>query len=105
MADHSPVVFKGAPSVAKQTATHIDGPELDKVRTEVSPAVVSTADITYVNRVWDNYTGQSMSPEGFVRWETVNQPDPMGASYPGPGTFGVDTEDYVVETIRRGSGP
>jgi len=44
-----------------------------------------------VNRVWDVQAGP-----GFVRWETTD-PDPTGTSYPGPGTFGVDTDDYCIE--------
>lgn len=48
----------------------------------------------FVNRVWDT------SAAGFVRWVTEGVEDSAGASYPGPGTFGVDTSDYVVEQIR-----
>lgn len=44
-----------------------------------------------INRVWDVQAGP-----GFVRWETTD-PDPTGTSYPGPGTFGVDTSDYCIE--------
>lgn len=50
---------------------------------------------TYVNRVWDAFSGGE-----FVRWETSPAPDTLGANYPGPGTFGVDTSDYCVETVR-----
>lgn len=45
----------------------------------------------YTNRVYDTVAA------GFVRWTTTPLPDPTGASYPGPGTFGVDTSDYCVE--------
>lgn len=45
-----------------------------------------------VNRVWDTVAGD------FVRWATDNI-DSQGILYPGPGTFGVHTSDYVVETI------
>ena len=45
-----------------------------------------------VNRVWDTVVA------GFVRWVT-GIIDSSGSSYPGPGVFGVDTSDYVVETI------
>lgn len=48
---------------------------------------------TVVNRVWDTVAGD------FVRWVT-SAIDSVGASYPGPGTFGVDTSDYVVETVQ-----
>jgi hypothetical protein len=48
---------------------------------------------TVVNRVWDTVAAD------FVRWST-SEIDSAGASYPGPGTFGVDTSDYVVETIQ-----
>lgn len=48
---------------------------------------------TVVNRVWDTVAAD------FVRWAT-SEIDRAGASYPGPGTFGVDTSDFVVETIQ-----
>jgi len=48
---------------------------------------------TVTNRVWDTIAGD------FVRWVT-EEIDSAGSSYPGPGTFGVDTSDYVVETIQ-----
>lgn len=104
MADHNPIVINRPQDGLSRKTTFVD-PKQPVLVTLLDPVLIASTDIVYINRVWDNYTGQSMSPEGFVRWETVNQPDPMGASYPGPGTFGVDTEDYVVETIRRGSGP
>lgn len=47
---------------------------------------------SYVNRVRDSVAGD------FVRWVT-SEVDSAGASYPGPGTFGVDTSDFVVETV------
>ena len=47
--------------------------------------------ISFINRVWDTAAGPA-----FVRW-TTGTPDPSGSSYPGPGTFGVDTSDYTVE--------
>jgi hypothetical protein len=46
----------------------------------------------YTNRVWDTVAGRH------VRWVTA-APDPAGASYPGPGVYGVDTSDYCVESI------
>lgn len=49
---------------------------------------------TVVNRVWDTVAA------GFVRWVTDNI-DSSGTQYPGPGTFGVHTSDYMVETIHR----
>lgn len=52
------------------------------------------AEQTVTNRVWDTVAGD------FVRWVT-GAIDSAGASYPGPGTFGVDTSDYVVETIQH----
>lgn len=42
------------------------------------------------NRVWDVVEG------GFIAWETEGA-DLAGASYPGPGVFGVDTFDFVIE--------
>ncbi len=53
------------------------------------PAVVTY----YVNRVWDTVA------VGFVRWTTTPLPDPTGASYPGPGVWGVNTSDYCVERV------
>lgn len=47
-----------------------------------------------VNRVWDTVAAD------FVRWST-DDIDSSGNFYPGPGTFGVDTSDYVVETIQH----
>lgn len=47
--------------------------------------------VYYVNRVYDSVAGK------FVPWTTATAPDPTGASYPGPGVFGVTTTDYVVE--------
>lgn len=47
-----------------------------------------------VNRVWDTVAAD------FVRWVT-SAIDSTGTFYPGPGTFGVDTSDFVVETIQH----
>lgn len=47
---------------------------------------------TVRNRVWDTVAAD------FVRWSTSNV-DSTGNSYPGPGVFGVDTSDFVAETI------
>lgn len=44
------------------------------------------------NRVWDSVAGAE------VRWVTF-RPDPTGAFYPGPGTFGVTTSQYTLEAI------
>jgi len=46
----------------------------------------------FINRVWDTVA------VGFVRW-TTSSPDAAGASYPGPGVFGVNTSDYCVEAV------
>lgn len=48
---------------------------------------------TVINRVWDTVAGD------FVRWATA-EIDSGGSLYPGPGVFGVNTSDYVVETIQ-----
>jgi len=48
---------------------------------------------TYYNRVWDTMAS------GFVRWGTLNAGDPTGAQYPGPGTFGIHTDDFCVEYV------
>lgn len=33
---------------------------------------------------------------GFVTWLAREQPDTAGEFYPGPGTFGVNTSDFVI---------
>jgi len=45
----------------------------------------------YVNRVYDTVAVK------FIRWIT-NNPDTIGAAYPGPGVFGVTTMDYIIES-------
>lgn len=45
----------------------------------------------YINRVYDSIAGK------FVIWQS-SSPDTTGSFYPGPGTFGVNTTDYVVIT-------
>jgi hypothetical protein len=47
----------------------------------------------YHNRVWDTMAS------GFVRWGTLDAGDPFGAQYPGPGTFGIHTDDFCVEYV------
>lgn len=72
---------------------------------EATVELISAADLLYeldvgvnhpqesvVNRVWDTVAGD------FVRW-TTSAIDSYGEYYPGPGTYGVDTSDHVVETI------
>jgi hypothetical protein len=49
-------------------------------------------EILYRNRVFDT------QEDGYITWETTS-PDTTGNSYPGPGSFGVDTSDYTVERI------
>lgn len=46
----------------------------------------------YVNVVWDTVEGD------YVPWLTYYI-DNGGQAYPGPGVFGVDTSDYVVQVI------
>ena len=62
--------------------------ELAQVKDGFTPRTI------FVNRVYDTGAGD------FVRWETFDSPDPTGTSYPGPGTFGVNTSDYAIESIR-----
>lgn len=45
---------------------------------------------TYINRVYDTVAGS------FVTWITLGSADSAGTSYPGPGTFGVNTSDYCI---------
>ena len=42
--------------------------------------------VVYHMAVWNTTNGN------WVRWTVNDAPDPGGASYPGPGTFGVDTQ-------------
>lgn len=44
----------------------------------------------YINRVFDSVASD------FVYWSSEPDPDSAGATYPGPGVFGVTTSDYVV---------
>jgi len=44
----------------------------------------------YINRVYDSVAAD------FVYWSSTPAPDNFGASYPGPGVFGVTTADYTV---------
>lgn len=48
----------------------------------------------YHNRVYDTTAGS------FVIWTSVDSPDSTGTSYPGPGTFGVNTSDYCLVNIQ-----
>jgi len=50
--------------------------------------------VSYINRVFDSTAG------GFVVWETAAPDLATGASYPGPGTYGVDTSDPCISSIR-----
>jgi len=59
-------------------------------RVITSGSVAPPSEASYVNRVW-HYSNAE-----FVRWTTTVDPDPTGASYPGPGTFGVDTTTPAV---------
>jgi len=49
----------------------------------------SGATIHYINRVYDSVASK------IVKWSTTS-PDSTGTSYPGPGSFGVTTSNYVV---------
>jgi hypothetical protein len=52
--------------------------------------------LVFVNRAWDTSAG------AFVIWQTSGAPDiALGDSYPGPGSFGVDTESPFVVAILR----
>ena len=47
----------------------------------------------YENKVWDTIGGG-----GYVTWTTFYQ-DIGGQEYPGPGIFGVNTSNYVVQSV------
>jgi len=46
----------------------------------------------FVNKCW--HVGTAV----WVRWKTAYK-DATGQEYPGPGTFGVDTNNYRVEAV------
>lgn len=48
----------------------------------------------FTNRVYDSVASD------IVFWDTSPVADSAGASYPGPGTFGVHTSDYTVAGIK-----
>jgi hypothetical protein len=58
---------------------------------ELEPEMItlSGAASSVINRVWDTVAGS------FVSWES-GEPDTLGVSYPGPGTFGADTADFCI---------
>lgn len=45
------------------------------------------------NIVWDTVAGDNVS------WPSDDQPDSSGATYPGPGTFGVDTSNFRYQDV------
>lgn len=57
-----------------------------------TPPVPPGPTIEYLNRVSDSVAGK------FVSWVTTGIDD-TGASYPGPGTFGVDTSGFTYSII------
>jgi len=46
--------------------------------------------VQYLNRVHDTVASK------MIYWVSNNAPDKTGASYPGPGAFGVTTNNYTV---------
>lgn len=54
------------------------------------PSGGSSTPTLVTNRVW--YVPGSFE----VRWQTPT-PDTLGASYPGPGVFGVDTTNFTID--------
>ena len=52
---------------------------------------VISAKRLFTNRVWDD------QEPGFIRWITSSA-DTLGAYYPGPGSFGVNTSGYCIES-------
>jgi hypothetical protein len=54
------------------------------------------ATTTYHMAVWNTTNGE------WVRWTVTGSADTAGASYPGPGTFGVDTQTpAIVEFLKQ----
>jgi hypothetical protein len=58
---------------------------------DAASSLLSLVSTRYVNRVYDSVATK------FVRWITPT-PDTVGAAYPGPGTFGITTTDFVIES-------
>lgn len=59
---------------------------------EAMPATGGAAPdpVVYHMAVWNTTNGE------WVRWTVNDAPDPGGAAYPGPGTFGVDTQTPAI---------
>jgi len=57
---------------------------------EISTGGGGAPPVDYHNAVWNTTNGE------WIRWVTQDAPDPGGASYPGPGTFGVDTQTTAI---------
>jgi hypothetical protein len=81
-----------SPTVITQTNTpYLNNTLIDPTNSGIDLNNLNgSGSINYTNRVYDSVAGK------FVRWVTT-APDSIGASYPGPGVFGVTTSDYVVE--------
>jgi hypothetical protein len=56
----------------------------------------SVTSANYINRVRSLIAGNE-----FITWGSENSPDTTGTSFPGPGTFGVDTADFCVSLENR----
>lgn len=57
------------------------------------PQQVTFTVVTYQNRVFDT------TINNFVTWNSELNPNTSGSNYPGPGVFGVDTEDFTFRPL------
>lgn len=97
MADHNPVVIMSSTNVSTMIVAEVDPAPIVET-TLLDPALIGGTPLVYVNRVFDP-NAQAQGVGGFVTWESENEPDSSGASYPGPSTF-AETSDFTVESIR-----
>lgn len=65
----------------------------DQIRKHFAAGMTELSSEVYHQRVFDTVAGE------FVFWSTPQAPDLSGSFYPGPGTFGVDTSDFVLVAV------
>ena len=90
MTDYTDVVeitiVPGTITAAEDGGDHVDETDADTALTGHGGGGGGGSVTTYTNRVWNTTSTK------WVRWDTTPAADPTGASYPGPGTFAVDTQ-------------
>lgn len=93
MADYDVVLIDPTDVIMELGAFDFPEVELIEPQSLIYELDTTGAQQEVINRVWDSVAGD------YVRWST-NAIDSDGDSYPGPGTFGVDTSDFTVETVQ-----